>query len=633
MKNKKILLICCPILFIGVLFLMLPSCKKAVIPTINTLTVTEIAGVSAVSGGEIIDDGGGDVTERGVCWSSMGVPTISDTKTSDGVGSGKFTSTIEGLTPGTAYQVRAYAVNEAGVAYGNVMTFITKFVPTAITDPVTEITKISAKSGGTVASVDDSPITARGICWSVNASPTITDFKTTNGTGSGDYDSWMSSLSPGTTYNVRAYATNQYGTGYGMSVTFTTLPGEVPVLTTVDANSITAVSAISGGNITSDGGTAITGRGIIWGSSQYINLTNATGYTSNGTGTGSFTSDITGLEEATTYYVRAYATNSTGTGYGTADAFTTLHNVVVPTVSASTITGVSDVSAVDKFSITSSGYGTVTEKGVCWSTSPNPTIEGSHLATTTSDYTSTPNYFATITGLTPSTTYYVRSYAKNSAGAGYGESTTITTREAFSCGDIIIDASDKTYNTIQVGTQCWMKESLKTTRYNNGRNIEYFGSGYPPYFGMIEDSWWNLDTYGGLYQWYAVGEGTLCPNGWHVPSETEWATLITLAGGPTTGGNKLKQSGTGYWCSDNTGTNELGLSIRKGGYIMYYYSTWDYTYHRSDENFNLNSYFWTSTNADTDNAEGIKLNCSNGNITNSYTSSKNSGFSVRCIKD
>jgi hypothetical protein len=144
--------------------------------------------------------------------------------------------------------------------------------------------------------------------------------------GTGDYSSHLTVLTPNTEYFVRAYATNSGGTGYGNQQTFKTNKIGLPVLTTKDLTSVLETSALSGGNITDDSGAAVTARGVCW--SLTVNPTTAGSKSSDGTGTGIFSSLITGLTANTTYYVRAYAKNSFGTAYGNQFSFTT--NQVTP---------------------------------------------------------------------------------------------------------------------------------------------------------------------------------------------------------------------------------------------------------------------------------------------------------------
>jgi hypothetical protein len=503
------------------------STTAPTIPTVTTTSISSISFTTASSGGNVTSDGNATVTSKGVCWSTTTTPTISNFLTNDGTGTGSFTSSITGLTPGTTYYLRAYATNSAGTGYGSQVSFtatsgatptvttdevsvvtstsatvlysltslgggtissrgfcystspnpttssskveevcssevscdlgqfssttlvaltpnLTYYVrafaineygtsygselnfttpinlPTVTTTSISAITTTAASSGGTVTSVGGGTVSARGVCWSTTSGPTILDTKTTNGSGSGSFTSSLTGLSSSTTYYVRAYATNEGGTSYGSEVTFTTSSIGFPVLTTSSISSITSSSAVSGGNITSDGNATVTSRGVCWSTS--INPTTSNNTTSDGTGTGSFSSSITGLSAGTVYYVRAYAINTAGTSYGNQVSFTS--SASIPTLSTTSISGITSTSASSGGSITNSGGSTVTTKGVVWSTTTNPTTS---LSTKTNNGSGTGTFTSTLTGLTPSTVYYVRSYATNTAGTGYGNQVSFTT--------------------------------------------------------------------------------------------------------------------------------------------------------------------------------------------------------------
>ncbi|NIM14056.1 MAG: hypothetical protein GTO45_18595 [Candidatus Aminicenantes bacterium] len=297
-------------------------------PIVTTANVTGITALSAITGGNVTDEGGATVTARGVCWSTIPTPTTADNLTSDGTGAGAFTSNLTGLSELTTYYVRAYATNLYGTVYGNEVQFTTNAasLPTVTTANVTAITAVSARSGGNVTDEGDAPVTARGVCWSNAPNPTIANNSTSDGTGPGAFTSFLINLTENTTYYVRAYATNLFGTSYGSEFQFTTNAGSAPTVTTVNVTNITATSATSGGNVTDEGDTPATARGVCW--STAPNPTTADNTTYDGTGSGTFTSNLTGLTANTTYYIRAYATNSFGTGYGNEIQFTTGSGVV-----------------------------------------------------------------------------------------------------------------------------------------------------------------------------------------------------------------------------------------------------------------------------------------------------------------
>ena len=292
------------------------------IPTLTTAEITNITGATATCGGDITDNGGLNVTARGVCWSTSQNPTVSDSHTTNGSGTGSFSSSITGLSVSTTYYVRAYATTAAGTGYGDEKTFTTRDgIPSVTTADVTDILAESATCGGDITDDGGLDITARGVCWSTSPNPTIADSLTTDGNETGSFSSSITGLNLSTAYYVRAYATTTAGTGYGEQLSFTTRNG-IPTLTTAEITNIGSGCAYSGGNITDDGGLAITARGVCWSISP--NPTLADIHATNGSGMGSFTSFISGLSCNTTYYVRAYATNSIVTIYGNQLSFTTI---------------------------------------------------------------------------------------------------------------------------------------------------------------------------------------------------------------------------------------------------------------------------------------------------------------------
>nr|MCR4811574.1 hypothetical protein [Bacteroidales bacterium] len=672
------------------------------LPTVTTSTVSNTTSSTATCGGNVTNDGNATVTARGVCWSTSHNPTVSNSHTTDGSGTGNYTSSMTGLSANTTYYVRAYATNSAGTAYGEERTFTTSAnvsLPTVTTSTVSSITSSSATCGGNVTNSGNATVTARGVCWSTSHNPTVSDSHTTDGSGTGSFTSSITGLSQNTTYYVRAYAINSAGTAYGEERTFTTFnvfdqngasnavftvasgrtvkfsrgnlqyqastntwrfaehqydcigadnqnisstyngwidlfgwgtsgwnsganayqpwststtysdyyPGgsyltnltgsyanadwgvynrisnggnqagiwrtltkdewnyllftrngstvsgtgnarfakatvgsvkglivfpdsftlptgitifginsaesgysvntyttsewsqlesngalflpaagdrygssvygvgtygryrsssyssgshawyvyfgggsvrvdyydrsfgqsvrlvrdttsanvSLPTVTTSTVSSITSSSATCGGNVTNDGNATVTARGVCWSISH--NPTVSDSHTTDGSGTGSFTSSITGLSQNTTYYVRAYATNSAGTAYGEERTFTTSASVSLPTVTTSTVSSITSSSATCGGNVTNDGNATVTSRGVCWSTSHNPTVSDSH----TTDGSGTGSFTSSITGLSQNTTYYVRAYATNSVGTAYGNEVSFTTLGGF----------------------------------------------------------------------------------------------------------------------------------------------------------------------------------------------------------
>jgi uncharacterized protein (TIGR02145 family) len=193
------------------------------------------------------------------------------------------------------------------------------------------------------------------------------------------------------------------------------------------------------------------------------------------------------------------------------------------------------------------------------------------------------------------------------------------------------DYDGNIYYTVQIGTQLWMAENLKTTRYNDGTEIplvtneqKWLDLSTPGY------CWYNNDpatykiTYGALYNWYAVNTGKLAPKGWHIPTDAEWTTLSDYLGGEAIAGGKLKETGTAHWISPNTdATNEIGFTGLPGGIR-----------HDDGEFYKIGSYgfWWGSTETGFYYAWNRFLNFGNGQINKDYFSKKD-GFNVRCVRD
>jgi uncharacterized protein (TIGR02145 family) len=614
-----------------------PTGPNNKIPVLTTADVTEITASTAHCGGTISLDGGAPITARGICWSTNPIPTIADNKTLNGTGMESYTSLINGMIHGTPYYARAYATNRAGTAYGNTMTFTTLIVtPSVTTIYISAITQTSVQSGGVITSDGGEAVTARGVCWSTNPTPTIADNITLDGTGTGIYTSSIVDLTGNTSYYVRAYATNSIGTAYGRIKAFTTLL-ILPELTTAPVSEITTTSAQCGGTIISDGGAAITARGVCW--STNPTPTVADNKTSDGIGTGSFASSIVDLSGNTPYYVRAYATNSIGTSYGNTREFIT--SPILPEVATDTVSEITTASAQCGGTIISDGGAAITARGVCWSTNPIPTINDN----ISSNGTGVGSFISIIAGLTHVTSYYVRAYATNSVGTSYGNIMIFATI-GNETGNVT-DIEGNIYQTVRIGTQWWMAENLKVTHYRNGDAIPRVTT---PYAWSILNTGayceYNNDTnyaaiYGRLYNWYAVSDSrNIAPAGWHVASESEWKQLdIYLGISPTDvdklgfrgtdEGGKMKEIGTTYWDYPNSGaTNESGFSARPGGMISD-----DYLVDEPYMDMRILASFWTSSTVSIGSWAWSRFLTFDDSRIGRTGADRRSGFSVRCVKD
>ena len=359
--------------------------------------------------------------------------------------------------------------------------------PSVITTIATNVTSNSAVSGGTISNDGGNTIIAKGVCWSSSVNPTINNFYTNNGSGANNFTSTISNLTPGTNYYYRAYITNSSGTFYGSTYSLS-IPATLPTVTTSPAINITYNSATSGGNVTNDGGAAITARGVCWCTCSAPTIND--NHTTDGSGLGSFVSQLNNLGSNYDIYVRAYATNSQGTSYGETIYFITPPGL--PVVSTNTVTQITSNTAVCGGVI--EGFSAST-RGVCWSTSPNPTIA---LSTKTVNGSGIGFFNSTITGLSASTTYYIRAYGTNSAGTDYGNEFSFTTQSINAalyptgtvfCNNVVSAVVEVTNPTTG---KIWMDRNLGASQ--------------------VATSSTDALAYGDLYQWGRRADGHQCRN-------------------------------------------------------------------------------------------------------------------------
>jgi len=193
-----------------------------------------------------------------------------------------------------------------------------------------------------------------------------------------------------------------------------------------------------------------------------------------------------------------------------------------------------------------------------------------------------------------------------------------------------VDGDGNHYDTVVIGTQVWLKENLKTTRYNDGVQIPLV-TGNDKWASMTSGiyCWYDnnpeyKEIYGALYNWYAVNTGKLCPKGWHVPSDTEWSTLINYLGGKKVAGGKLKENGTTHWKSPNVdATNETGFTALPGGCRYFNGSFYGLT---------VSGYWWSASDSDTYKAWYRDIGYYYSYICRDIFPKRN-GLSVRCVRD
>ena len=296
---------------------------------------------------------------------------------------------------------------------------------------------------------------------------------------------------------------------------------------------------------------------------------------------------------------------------------------VLPEVTTDEITEITNTTALGKATVTNYGHNKFMSRGLCWSTSAIPTINDYQLIDSSIGLGT---FTGLITGLNSNTDYYFRGWADNSKGTAYGKAIKFRTQA-------IVDADGNSYATTAIGTQVWLKQNLRTSKYSNEDLIP---TGVD--WGNLTSGAWsypngtsaNNDPYGKLYNWYAATDPRkLCPTGYHVPSDSEWTILENFLGGSSIAGGKLKEAGISHWSPPNTGAdNSSGFTGLPGGNRRgAVNSVYDV--------FGTMARHWTSTEVDVDAALGRDLVHNGTQVVNGLTNqfNKKYGFSVRCIKD
>ena len=466
-----------------------------------------------------------------------------------------------------------------------------------------------------------------GYCWNTLENPDISGSHHSLGpvTSASIFSYKITGLESQRKYYIKPYVSDNTNTIYGNQVEVMTTAFATPQVTTVNVSNITQTSAASGGNVTYDGGANVTVRGVCY--STTVNPTLANSHTTDGSGTGTFVSNLSGLTPNTLYYVRAYATNSIGTAYGNQVTFTSLANPVIPTVTTTSITNITPTIASSGGNVTSGGGATVTARGVCWSISSNPTTANSHTA----DGSGTGVFSSSLTGLTPNSLYYVRSYATNNIGTAYGNEVSFTTL-VWSCGDSIsinhvAGSVAPVTKTVTYGTvtnipgetsKCWITSNLGADhqatavndateasagwywQFNLKQGFKHDGTTRTPNTTWITSINENSD-------WISSNDPCTIEigSGWRIPTYTEWSNVYASGG----------------W-TDWNGPWNAGLKMHAAGLL--YYSD------GSLRNRGSSGYSWFSTQNDATSGWYLFFYSSHSGI--DYYS-KADGFALRCVRD
>ncbi len=557
---------------------------------VHTLMVTDTGIHWANCGGNVTFDGGTPVTARGVCWSTLQNPTVNDSHTTDGNGIGSFTSHIVGLSPNTTYYVRAYATNSVGTAYGEERSFAT--APSAATAPFyCGIDSVADYDGNVYHTVEIGQQ-----CWMKEnlrtthytdgiAIPLDTIHSSTVAYRYTPYGDSLLVLTYGYLYNWTAVmhgeptSSSNPSEVQGICPTGWHVPSDAEWTELTDYMGTQPAYMINCNDYFLAKALSDT-EGWYFTPNLYHKFTPSFDPTTNNTSgfsaqpAGTFNNSYVpsghiacfwsatecnegnARQRCIEFYSEYMQTICNKKEYGKSvrclldDSGVDSSNAVLPVVTTRTIDNIMSSTASCGGVMKASGGTPITAHGVCWSTSPIPTVNDN----ITVDGNNLGNFTSHISGLSANTTYYMRAYATTSMGTAYGEERNFTTTASdvsgtSHCGNdsLVTDYDGNSYSIVEIGTQCWMKENLRTTHYADGTAIPLgnlsigFSSPYREIPGENmndEDNLAYVPTHGFLYNWLAVmheanssndspsGVQGICPTGWHVPSDTEWMELI-----------------------------------------------------------------------------------------------------------
>jgi uncharacterized protein (TIGR02145 family) len=626
-----------------ILFLQLfQFCKKDKVPTLTTSEVVNFTGTGATTGGTVTDEGSASVIVRGVCWNTKTNPTIEGSRTQDGAGNGVFTSHITDLDLSATYYIRAYATNSAGTGYGNEIIFTCNF-----------------PNCGTVTDADGNiyqTVTIGPQCW-MRENLKTTRFN--NGDLIGTTISPDLDISGEAMPNYQwAYNGNEeFVSTYGRLYTWFTvtdvrnacppgwrIPTETDWMNLIEYLENNGYGTSGNAIASSSGWVASSVTGAV-GNDQVKN--NSSGFTALPAGSRYPVGTFQGLTESSMFGSSSTYSGSTfyyhldhdSPGFDGGEGGTEL------AVSERCIMGQRPLcNALPATDITPTG---ATLNGAV---NPNnlstdvifqiytPPIELNQIVTAIQSPVSGTdiiNVSADISDLTPGTLYTFRIVATSSEAGSSGTLFQFTTTTG-----TVADAEGNIYNTISVGTQLWMAENLKATRYRNGdiigsttpATLDISGESIPAYQWAYDGDEKNVAAFGRLYTYYAITDSRgVCPTGWHVPADDEWTTLteyLITHNRPNIA--KLMASQSDWVVSpvfDAAGwkqeyNNRSGFSAPPGGYRIATGAFGALGY---------SGYWLSSTESDTDNVRYRSLNNDEPKVTR-YYDSKQAGFSVRCLK-
>jgi uncharacterized protein (TIGR02145 family) len=648
---------------------------------ITTAAVSEISSNAATTGGNITNDGGNPVTQRGVCWSTSPNPTTTDNITNNGNGLGSFTSNLSGLAANTTYYLRAYAVNSAGIFYGNELSFTTanNAIPSThscgaenVHNPNLNYGSMTDQEGNVYKTIviGNQEWMAENLSTSVyrngDAIPALTSVEWPISNSQAGLGAYFNNNNPpecpyGKLYNWYAvvdprelcptdwhvpsdeewndligHLDNNYLPN-GISVSQSLIAGEKlkssggyywPINQNIASNE-SGFSALPAGWCNYGQLLSLGVQGEWWSSTSCCGPCEFAWFRRMVI-SGVISKSLGNKQKVSGFSVRCLRDNNNNQGFDINCDSQINNGVLLAGVTASGVT--STISYTGSNGHTNNGQ-LVSSYGVLglnakWEgviADGNGSITISISGTPTS--TGTANFDLLIRGQTCALSLNVN-----------------TAPQAHSCGAFnvhnpsktygsMIDQEGNVYKTIVIGNQEWMAENLKTSTYRNGDAI----------MNETDAGQWSVLTtgascsydnnsqndcpYGKLYNWYAVADPrNVCPTGWHVPNDAEWTVLTNYAGGVEVAGGKMKSTGIQHWPNPNTdATNETGFSGLPGG-IRYYDGTSQFS------GIGQSGYWWSSSQFDTHNSWSRNLRSYDG-FASWETRVKQSGLSVRCIRD
>lgn len=392
-----------------------------------------------------------------------------------------------------------------------------------------------------------------------------------------------------------------------------------PELITLEVKNITNISALSNAEILHKGKYEIIRQGICW--STKPNPTIADFHIKTESDRDTFSIKITDLLPSTTYYLRAYATNYISTAYGNEIVFTTTGEKPVLSTDVVNIKTYNSVECAG--TISSNGGDIIVAKGFCWSENPEPSIADNKNIVTQGE-----GHFSSIlSNLKSNTKYYIRAYATNNVGTTYGNIQDFTLWLNVQ-DDPIKDIDGNRYHTIKIGNQVWMQENLKVTKFQNGASLKQLNNlsnwndkNSSGYYTNVDNS-----IFGFIYNGYSIlDNNNICPEGWHIPTQSDWEVLLNYLGGSSVAGGKMKETSDSYWITPNLGADNLsGFTALPNGYVGFDGSSYD----KLEE-----ACFMVATVDSEGNPAFVGIEHNNTSAFISTTSTKATGASVRCVKN